>query len=921
MNRKRYKFLVEATILQVQLLVHFQCKIQVIIKKGSQKMETQSNYDLQNGIAIINETLQFNITTDLTQDGKQEEKKAQLIVILVTEKGQKNAGFNNLDFSKYLNQQNLEFQEILELDKCPDKKAKLIVNFKITKIGDLDNDNEVQDQSSDFQQLSANASDQEPFTNKNNQKGTDQMLQIESKSDEFGSKQQKSQNESQQLINKDIKINEQNLLIQNLKVKIDGMIEKDIYQDMLKNYEKQLKDQEDKIKLISDELKAKQLKIQKQNEELQKFKIENQEELSNSNKACSQQLEKQSEQIKLLKVELEQNKVLQEQLKQLNESMVKQIHSYNEKLEILENQMKEKDEQIQNMKNLTIGNISELQQGNEILEKQDSKQICEIEIEEKTDQQPIVATSIDSENIIEELKSAPNLQQQDLEILKQKYESELAQKDQIIHNLQFKLNETLHQEFHLNRLDHESKTQIIQSEKQIHEPIVRPKQEQQINRLKTQIQIWQSKYENNQKVLNEYNNEIQYLLRLVDNVPNFLVDQKELVEPLLLLRRAIQVKLQNYQMTQQLSEQRIQQLHQELEVCQYKLKLEQSQQYSNLQSQPKTQKTYGDEVTKINEFLEQNKEELRILQEQVDQQKLLNVDTSKQLEEAKSQLAIMRTNLSKSKQQLAETMQEKVLLQAKMAEQQKALKEKIQEIQKDQEIISDLEQYNIQMEEALSQTLDQYKQQNTQMKQAYEKEKKLRQELQQQIKSLKEDQTKVLQGESKIKSTEEKIQQCNCKEKIQYYEQKIAELEFQISDLQIQRLDKTIQRNSIAQVRASILVSHRESLAFQQLEEANNQRSELSKIKDIEDQNVNLTDERFKMSKEYQTILERALLANSQIENKYKNQVKELEEKIDQQSQSLIKMKLEIADLYSAAINIGGTILVDKLHIALGVIE
>ena len=34
-----------------------------------------------------------------------------------------------------------------------------------------------------------------------------------------------------------------------------------------------------------------------------------------------------------------------------------------------------------------------------------------------------------------------------------------------------------------------------------------------------------------------------------------------------------------------------------------------------------------------------------------------------------------------------------------------------------------------------------------------------------------------------------------------------------------------------------------------------------------------------------------------------------------------MKMKLEIADLYSAAIDIGGAMLVDKLHIALGVIE
>lgn len=34
------------------------------------------------------------------------------------------------------------------------------------------------------------------------------------------------------------------------------------------------------------------------------------------------------------------------------------------------------------------------------------------------------------------------------------------------------------------------------------------KAEQQITRLKSQVQLWQSKWENNQKVLTDYNNEV-----------------------------------------------------------------------------------------------------------------------------------------------------------------------------------------------------------------------------------------------------------------------------------------------------------------------------------------------------------------------------------------------------------------------------
>ncbi|CAD8168960.1 unnamed protein product [Paramecium pentaurelia] len=870
MNRNGYRFQVEATILNVQLLVHIPCKIQVVIKYGSQKLETRSHYELQKGIAIINETLQFNINANLNQDGNLEEKKAQLIVILVTEKGMKNAGFHSLDFAQYLNQSNTQYQETLALDKCPDKKAKLLINFKITKIGEFEKD-ETKDHFIDLTQVSVSPSGLESHTNQNSKDASEQILLLsDNKIDESGSKQQKQEN--QLINNKDIQINEQNLQIQQLKSKINDMIEKQIHENMINKYEQQLQDQENKYKLIQ-----------------------------NNNEQINLQLENQQQNL-----ENEQSK----------QSMVQQIQNFNIEIQTLYKQISDKNQQ-----------ISELNQKIEILENQQSKQIGFGQTLININQQPGEEIINETGKLIEELQSTLRHKQQDYETLQQKYEIELQKKDELIQNLQLRLDEVELKEINITRSSYVSQTQIIQSEKLIYDTNIKPKQEQQINRLKNQIQIWQSKYESSHKELSDFNNQIQHLQRSIEDVQIFLEDQEDLVEPLFLLRRAIQEKLQNHQLIEQHLEQRVQKLEQELEVCQYQMKLEESQQCSDQTFEPQMH-MFIDEVSHLNKALQQKVEQLKILQQQVDQYKLKDLEQQKQSEEAKVQLASLRTNFAKVKQQLAETMQEKVILQAKNAEQQKALKEKNQEIQKEQELIAELEQFNIQMEEALSQTLDQYKIQNTQMKQAYEKEKKLRSELQQQIKSLKEDQTKNLKNEQP-KIEEKQQQQCNCKDKIQFYEQKIAELEFQLSDFQIQKLDKTIQRNSIAQIRTSILINHRESLAIQQLEEAtnqlnlinSNQGNEKLKPKELEDQNINLTDDRFKMSKEYQTILEKALQTNTQIENKYKNQVKELEEKIEKQTQCLVRMKLQIADLYSAAIEIGGALLVDKLHIALGIRE
>ncbi|CAD8152094.1 unnamed protein product [Paramecium octaurelia] len=910
MNIRGFKFLVEATIINVQISVQFNCKIQVILKRGSQKLETQPTYELQKGIAIINESLNCTISVNLGADGKFEEKKTQIIVILVTDKGQKNAGMHNMNLSQYLNQQQFEFQEVLPLEKCPDKNAKVVVNFKIKQIGEIDQELETTDQSLDTSQVSIQ---------------TPKKMIQEPKNDNSDKK------------NQDSDLNNQ---IQKLKLKLNDMVDKELHQESILNYEQQLQEQNAKLKTIINEntmihaqLKAKSFVIDQQTNEIAQLKSKlNEYELENQENYKTQIniLNEKNMKLENLVIELKQeinnfNAIIQETQKEsFNSNENNQIEQLNEEIEALKKQVKEKNEQIQNLKNLTSGTIMALQQRNEALEKRLNEQKDVVEKLKNQDQAIKAISSNDSSILVEELQSALTTKKQDIETLQQKYEQELAKKEEIVQNLQHKLEESMRKELDTSKTSQDSKNQAYQLEKQIEVSTNqqdKSKVEQQMARLRSQVQQWQSKWESNLKVLSDYNNEVQQMQRQIADVPSFIDDQKELPDQLLSLKRAIQSKLQGYQQSQISLEQKVQQLQQELEICQYKLKLEQSQQCSDSQFQEQMH-AYSEEIQRLNSALQQQTEELKQLREQSEQQKQSELDLSKQLEETKSQLNTVRQNMMKCKQQLAEALQEKVLLQAKMAEQQKSIKEKNSEIQKSQELIAELEQYNIQMEETITTTLDQYKIQNQQTKQSYEKEKKWRQELQEQIKALKEELSKLQQGlGSQQKQKKEMKQQCNCQEQLKQNQHYIEELQQQIAELQLYKLEQGIQRNSIAQIRTSTYASRRDSLIQLQIEDINKkddafvsqrniQQNEIGRIKELEEYINHLTNEKIKVSKDYQTELERVLSANDELDKKCIKLLQELE-----------LSKIKIGDIFNAAIEIGGTPLVDKLQIAFGIEE
>ncbi|CAD8093806.1 unnamed protein product [Paramecium sonneborni] len=913
MNIRGFKFLVEAAIINVQINVHFNCKIQVILKRGSQKLETQPIYELQKGQAIINESLNFTISVSLGLDGKFEEKKTQIIVILVTDKGQKNAGMHNLNLSQYLNQQQFEFQEAFLLEKCPDKNAKVVVNFKIKQIGEMDQESETTEHSLDMSQTSIQ---------------TPSKIIQESKNENSDKKQQDS----------DLR-----LQIQKLKCKLNDMIEKEHYQETILNFEQQLQELNTKLKsfinentMIHAQLKAKSFVIEQQASEIAQLKSqlseqENEDQenyknelriLNDKNKQLENLVTEQKSQI------INLNNIMAEKQENRKESFNSNennsVDQLNEQIEKLQIQLKEKNDQMQNLKNLTSGTIIALQQRNESLEKKlnDQKEI--IEKLKNQDQTLKAISSNDSSILVEELQSALSIKKQDIETLQQKYEQELAKKEEIVQNLQHKLEESLRKELDSSKTIQDSKNQAYYLEKQIEVQTNqqdKSKVEQQMVRLRSQVQQWQSKWENNQKVLSDYNNEVQQMQRQIADVPSFIEDQRELPEQLLLLKRAIQAKLQGYHQSQQILEQKVQQLQQELEICSYKLKLEQSQQCSDSQYQEQMH-AYSEEISQLNSALQQKTDELKFLSLESEQSKQQVIELSKQFEESKSQLNNVRQNMMKTKQSLAEAQQEKILIQAKMSEYQKSIKEKNAEIQKGQELIAELEQYNIQMEETISQTLEQYKIQIQQTKQSYEKEKKWRLELQQQIQILKDELQKLRQEVgtgTPQQNASEKSHQCNCQDQLKQNQHYIDELQQQIAELQLYKLEQGIQRNSIHQIRTSIYASKRESLIHQQYEDkkedtAINQRqinqNENGKIKELEEYIHHLINEKIKVSREYQNELEKALLANDKLEIKYTRLLQELE-----------LSKIKIGDIFNAAIEIGGTPLVDKLQIAFGIQE
>ncbi|CAD8156286.1 unnamed protein product [Paramecium octaurelia] len=126
------KALIEVNIHQLNINISVpNCEVMIVFQRGDRKAQTQP-VSLVNKCARIEQILRIPAT--LYYDVKQKEyqkKMGTLIVLVKYEKGMKNAGQIDIDFSSYLNQKKGKIDEISPLAKCPDSNATLsyTINF------------------------------------------------------------------------------------------------------------------------------------------------------------------------------------------------------------------------------------------------------------------------------------------------------------------------------------------------------------------------------------------------------------------------------------------------------------------------------------------------------------------------------------------------------------------------------------------------------------------------------------------------------------------------------------------------------------------------------------------------------------------------------------------------------------------------
>lgn len=107
------------------------CEVMIVFQRGDRKAQTQP-VQLVNKCARIEQILRVPAT--MYYDVKQKEyqkKMGTLIVLIRYDKGMKNAGQIEIDFSSYLNQRKGKIDELSPLSKCPDPNATLsyTINF------------------------------------------------------------------------------------------------------------------------------------------------------------------------------------------------------------------------------------------------------------------------------------------------------------------------------------------------------------------------------------------------------------------------------------------------------------------------------------------------------------------------------------------------------------------------------------------------------------------------------------------------------------------------------------------------------------------------------------------------------------------------------------------------------------------------
>lgn len=142
METQYSKYDVKMTLTKLYLAISFPCEVTVTLKRGNRKHALKKSYPLDTQrfkCDFNNSVIPFSaIYLKDPSTGKFAEESCMVNIVLVTQKGNKNAGHFEVSPTALLNSGQTESkdQKVL-LEKCPDKKAAMVFSLVLQKVKDM----------------------------------------------------------------------------------------------------------------------------------------------------------------------------------------------------------------------------------------------------------------------------------------------------------------------------------------------------------------------------------------------------------------------------------------------------------------------------------------------------------------------------------------------------------------------------------------------------------------------------------------------------------------------------------------------------------------------------------------------------------------------------------------------------------------
>lgn len=139
------KYEVTVVFHKLYLAISFPCEVSVSVKRGNKKYALKKSYPLDTQkfkCDFNNSPISFTaVFSKETRSGRYLQEKYTTSIVLVTQKGNKNAGHLEICPTEVLDKGGVELVEHKAiLEKCPDKKAAIVYSLNLKKIKDLSED-------------------------------------------------------------------------------------------------------------------------------------------------------------------------------------------------------------------------------------------------------------------------------------------------------------------------------------------------------------------------------------------------------------------------------------------------------------------------------------------------------------------------------------------------------------------------------------------------------------------------------------------------------------------------------------------------------------------------------------------------------------------------------------------------------------